>query len=237
MDALQVSGPYNIQDVADAPRLPGLYAWYARFTVAEADWSAEFAGGNDGAKHNLLKALREHAWKFGRQAMPVRAQSNFSSVWNGTLREDPDAKWRGSGAESDGDAFNERLQGAVASDRSREALVRSLDIGLPVFCSPLYLGKAAEQTLQERLRQHASRYLRLWERCTTDRDLPERLTHPKDFAERAIKLGFCPDDLFCFTLSVNIDAMDDMDPDTVPALIDAAEWLLNRWTTPVLGRQ
>jgi len=31
--------------------------------------------------------------------------------------------------------------------------------------------------------------------------------------------------------------MDDMDPDTVPALIDAAEWLLNRWTTPVLGRQ
>lgn len=116
-------------------------------------------------------------------------------------------------------------------------LVGLLDASLPRFCSPLYLGKAAEQTLQQRLRQHAAQYLRLWERYLHDRDLAERLTSPKDFAERAIKLGFSPDDLCCFTLAVDIDAMGAMDASTLSALIDAAEWLLNRWTTPILGRQ
>ncbi len=237
MEALRISGPYNIQDVADAPELPGLYAWYARFSVAEADWNAEFAGGDDAARRNLLKALRDHAWKFGRRAMPVRAESNFSSVWNGTLREDPDAKWHGSGAGNAAEAFDERLQPSVTSDLSRAALVKLLDAGVPLFCSPLYLGKTPDQTLQQRLRQHAGRYLKLWDRYADDPELPERLINPKDFAERAIKLGFCPDDLLCFTLSVDIDAMGGMDPHILPALIDTAEWLLNRWTTPVLGRQ
>jgi hypothetical protein len=237
MDALKVSGPYNIQDVDDAPRLPGLYAWYARFSVAEADWSAEFAGGDEAARRNLLKALREHAWKFGRQIMPVRAESNFSSVWNGTLCEDPDAKWHAGTADNPTACFDERLQPSVDSDLSRQALVALLDAGLPLFCSPLYLGKAAEQTLQKRLRQHAARYLRLWKRYLDDRDLPERMNTPKDFAERAIKLGFSPDDLFCFTLSADIEMLDGMEQKTLSDLIDAAEWLLNRWTTPILGRQ
>lgn len=237
MDGLQISGPHNIQDVGTAPQLPGLYAWYARFNVAEADWSAEFAGGDDAARRNLLKALREHAWKFGRQAMPVRAESNFSSVWNGTLREDPNAKWYGRGVVSASEAFEERLQPSVTSDLSRAGLIGLLDAGLPLFCSPLYLGKAADQTLQQRLRQHSVRYLKLWERYVDDRELPERLTSPKDFAERAIKLGFCPDDLYCFTLSVDINAMGGIDPNTLSAIIDTVEWLLNRWATPVLGRQ
>ncbi|WP_295879724.1 hypothetical protein [uncultured Thiohalocapsa sp.] len=237
MDVLKVSGPHNIQDVDNAPRLPGLYAWYARFNVAEADWSAEFAGGDAAAQRNLLKALREHAWKFGRQAMPVQAHSNFSTVWNGTLREDPDAKWHAGTADNSTAGFDERLQASIDSDLSRRALVGLLDTGLPLFCSPLYLGKAAEQTLQQRLRQHAARYLRLWERYLEDRDLPERLANPKDFAERAIKLGFSPDDLSCFTLSVDIETLGGMEPDTLSALIAAAEWLFNRWTTPILGRQ
>jgi hypothetical protein len=237
MDGLQLSGPYNIQDVADAPKLPGLYAWYARFNVAEADWSAAFAGGDEAARQNLLRALREHAWKFGRQVMPVRAESNFSSVWNGILREDPDAKWQSGRADSAGEAFDERLQPSVATDLSRQTLIGLLDASLPQLCSPLYIGKATDQTLQQRLRQHAGRYLRLWERYIDDRELPERLSDPKNFAERAMKLGFSPDDLYCFTLSIDTAAMDGLDPNSLPALLDTAEWRLNRWTTPVLGRQ
>jgi len=52
-----------------------------------------------------------------------------------------------------------------------------------------------------------------------------------------MKLGFSPDDLYCFTLSIDTAAMDGLDPNSLPVLLDTADWLLNRWTTPVLGRQ
>lgn len=238
MDGLSVSAPLNIQDVGSAPRLPGLYVWYAKFKVEEADWRSGFAGGNEAASKNLLKALREQSLKYSRQEMSIRAESNFSAVWNGTLSEDPTTKWGTSSEQSEGgDAFDERLQRRLKNDATREALVALLNLGFPLFFAPLYIGKAADQTLQQRLGQHAARYLNLWEKYLKDRQIAERMSVPKNFAERAIKLGFSPDDLFCITLAVDSGQANGLDPETTAALIDSAEWLLNRWAIPTLGRQ
>jgi hypothetical protein len=238
MNGLAVAGPHSIQDLSRVPRLPGLYVWYARFHVQEADWSAAFAGGDDAAGRHLLKAIREQSLKYERQEMAIRAASNFSSVWNGTLREDPGAKWHTNGGDAgESDAFDDRLKAGLTTDPTRHHLIALLDVGFPLFHSPLYIGKASDQTLMDRLGRHASRYLKLWDRYQRDRQFLDRLTTPKNFAERAIKLGFCPDDLFCMTLAVDVGDTEGLDTDAATALIEAAEWLLNRWATPTLGRQ
>jgi hypothetical protein len=238
MDVLRCQGPMNISDVGDAPRLPGLYVWYARFAVAEADWDSQYAGGEDQAAAYLLKALKTQSLKYGRQEMKVAAEANFSSEWKGTLQENQLLKWR-IGAESDGapDGFGAKFQTCLRDDRNRHALVTMIQQAFPLFCAPLYVGKASDQHLRDRLNQHKGTYLKLWERYLKDRQFPERLQEPKNFAERAIKLGFAPEDLYCWTLSFDAEAIDGLTPEDSTNLIEATEWLLNRWATPILGRQ
>lgn len=238
MDKKPFKSAYNIRDVADAPRLPGLYVWYARFSVEEADWKSEYAGGEEKATDHLMKALKAQSLKYGRQEMKVAAATNFSSEWKGTLKEDQLSKWRiEAGADAAVDGFEDKLQTCLRDDRSRQALVTMIDRAFPLFCVPLYIGKASGQSLRERLKQHKQIYLRLWERYLKDRDYPDRIEEPKNFAERAIKLGFSPDDLYCFTLPFDADFRNELSSEDGTALIDATEWLLNRWATPILGRQ
>ncbi|WP_041603766.1 hypothetical protein [Thioflavicoccus mobilis] len=238
MGALQVKGPFNISDVGAAPRLPGIYVWYARFAVEEADWNSRYAGSEEMAAVYLMKALKNQFLKYERQEMKVSAATNFSSEWKGTLQEDQLAKWR-IGQETDGgaDGFGDKLQTCLRDDHSRQALVTMIELAFPLFCAPLYVGKASEQTLRERLKQHKQIYLQLWERYLKDRQFPDRLREPKNFAERAIKLGFAAEDLYCYTLSFDVGADDGLSPSDGTALIEATEWLLNRWATPILGRQ
>lgn len=238
MDAFQIGGPFNIHDTRSAPDLPGLYVWYARFRVEEADWNSAFADGNDSARDRFMRAIRGHSLKFGRQEMKVRADAQFSSVWKGALREDQSARWRSEEpASAEPDGFTAKISPAIDHDGMRRLLVSLLDTGFPLFCSPLYLGKASDQPLRSRLKQHSHHFLDLWERYIKDRQFIERLENPKDFSERAIKLGFSPEDLFCITLALDADAVAGLQEKDVAILIESAEWLLNRWATPILGRQ
>ena len=233
----QVRGPFNIQDLDSAPDLPGLYVWYARFRVGEADWDEVYAGGNERAAFHLMKALREHSLKFGRQELDVRVQSNFSCLWKGALREEQSAKWKTEEANEEEDGFSERVGPALADNRRREFLVEFLESSFPYFSSPLYLGKASDQTLRERLRQHSNHFLELWEKYIQDQEFALRIQNPKDFAERAFKLGFAPEDLFCMTITVDPAIARDLKRSEISLLIESAEWLLNRWATPILGRR
>jgi hypothetical protein len=238
MDAFKLGGPFNIHDTGSAPDLPGLYVWYARFRVEEADWHSAFADGNDTARDRLLRAIRGHSLKFGSQEIRVRAEAHFSSVWKGVLSEDQSARWRSHDyASAEQDGFAAKISPAIDHDGMRELLVSLLDTGFPLFCSPLYLGKASDQPLRSRLKQHSRHFLDLWDRYIKDRQFIERIENPKDFAERAIKLGFSPEDLYCMTLALDADAVSGLQVQDVAVLIESAEWLLNRWATPMLGRQ
>ena len=238
MRAFQRSGPFNIENVSQAPKLPGVYVWYARFAVGEADWHSEYAGGEDKAAEYLMKALKDQSLKFARQEMKIAAAANFSSEWHGTLREDPSARWGITPSDQiNPDGFDDRLHECLRNDITRQGLVDLVDHAFPLFSAPLYVGKAAEQTLRDRLRQHRWNYLHLWERSVNDSQFPERLKAPKNFAERAIKLGFTPEDLYCFTLSFDATSVDELTAEDGIALIEATEWILNRWATPILGRQ
>lgn len=135
------------------------------------------------------------------------------------------------------DRFSTKLSPAIEHDSMRELLVSLLDTAFPLFCSPLYLGKATDQSLRARLQQHRDHFLDLWERYVNDRQYIERIEYPKDFAERAIKLGFSPEDLFCVTLYPDGAKIANLKAEDLSHLIESAEWRLNRWATPILGRQ
>ena len=117
MDAFKLGGPFNIHDTGSAPDLPGLYVWYARFRVEEADWNSAFADGNDAARDRLLRAIRGHSLKFGRQEIRVRAEAHFSSVWKGVLSEDQSARWRSQDyASAEPDGFAAKISPAIDHD-------------------------------------------------------------------------------------------------------------------------
>lgn len=237
MPSFNLSEPMNIQDVHKAPNLPGLYVWYARFHVGKADWHSDYAGGNKAAQTTFLRALQEHSMKFGQQEMSVSAIANFSTIWKGALEEDAVSRWRNG---FDEDAPNEQpssLSLVLAQNNAREALVNMVSSCFPVFNSPLYLGLAVDQTLKVRLSQHRNTFIDLWERYSRDKDLISRIDKPKNFSERAIKLGFSPEDLFCYALCVDRLPEENLSAEELRAVIVSSEWILNRWATPILGRQ
>ena len=176
MDAFKVTAPFNIHDTRYAPDLPGIYVWYARFRVEDADWNSAFANGNDAARDRLIRAIRGHSLKFARQEMKVSAGTHFSSIWKGTLYEDASARLGCEDTASlEPDGFATKIGGAVDQDAMRGMLVSLLDTAFPLFCSPLYLGKASDQTLRTRLKQHATHFLDLWERYLKDSQFIERI--------------------------------------------------------------
>ncbi len=240
MPSFDISEPFNIQDVHRAPDIPGLYVWYARFSTGKADWHAGYAGGENDAQASFLRVLQNYSMKFGQQEMTVQALANFSTIWKGSLEEDAASRWRkGLEVEASCSSCSEptALSSVVTQNHMREALIGIINNSFPIFHSPLYLGRAVDQTLKERLKQHKNAFLDLWERYSRDREIISRLDKPKDFAERAIKLGFGPEDLFCYTLTVSRSPENNLTADELNALIIVSEWILNRWATPILGRQ
>ena len=110
-----------------------------------------------------------------------------------------------------------------------------VDAAFPTFLSPLYIGMTIDQTLQQRLLVHKNRFVRYWEQSQRDPTFVDRFENPKNFAERAVKVGLTPRDIHFFTLHIEGDSeLTNSDQDD---LIRSAEWLLNRWSSPLLGRQ
>ena len=109
-----------------------------------------------------------------------------------------------------------------------------MNIALPKFSSPLYIGLAIDQPLRSRLNQHRNKLRRHRESVSKDPEYPARIK-PENFADRAIKMGFSPRDLYFYTLHIDSEAGESSEV-SIKELLRSAEWLLNRWANPILGR-
>jgi len=232
-----ISDLQHIDSVSEAPERPGLYVWYGRLSVGAADWSEDLTGGNVAAQKQLLQALRNHSIKYRQQPLQLDALANFSTRWSGGLGSaipdgwDDDSKgiWSSSGSQ--------HIAKATSSDSARKDLLTLLDDVFPVFNSPLYIGLAIDQSLRSRLLRHRTQFRSHWERASSDPEYPSRIIKPEKFADRAIKMGFSPRDLYFYTLHIDADEEDDENiKDRQKELLRFAEWLLNRWANPLLGR-
>lgn len=235
MSAFEINGPTNIENVEDAPDTPGLYVWYGRLSVGPADWDESITESNADAKSQLLKALRAHTIKHRQQPLQLNATANFTTRWTGDLPPALPDNWNDDGTgtwASDGENLLAKI---TSTNETRKKLLTLLDSSFPLFCSPLYIGLAIEQSLRSRLGRHRSQLLRHWENLNRNPDYTIRITHPANFADRAIKLGFSPEDLYCYTIHLG-GAEESENLNENANLLRSAEWLLNRWANPILGR-
>ncbi len=237
MAKIEKRGPINIQDIDNALDYPGIYVWYAKLELGKADWHEDFSGGNESGKSSLTKALRLHSEKFSQQQIAITALANFSEIWKGALEEDASARWHSDKDQPNPFEFNSDLSKALEKNHTRAALISVIEEAFPFFFSPLYVGLAIEQTLKQRLRQHKKSFLDLWDATQRSPQKNRELANSKSFAERAVSLGFGPDDLFCYTLGIDASTDGQLSKEELHHVIASSEWFINRWTTPILGKR
>jgi len=236
MSQFKISEVLHIDEVEKAPDQPGIYVWYGKLSVGAADWDESLNATNEVAQKQLLKALRNHTVKYRQQSLQLDALANFTTRWTGELDAVLPGQWN---PESDGTWSMEsdsEITKLTSNNDGRKNLLHLLDTSFPLFCSPLYIGLAVDQTLRKRLKQHRSEFRRHWANASKDPEYRSRIVSPKKFADRAIKVGFSPADLNFLTLHIDSEPTthsDKCDED----LLRSAEWLLNRWAAPILGRQ
>ena len=231
----QISELRHLDKVDEAPDRPGLYVWYGRLTVGAADWDERVTKSNSIAQKQLLSALKDHSFKFRQQPLQLEALANFSNKWAGLLDSEAPENWND---EADGfwsETSANFFSGSTSSNLARKDLLTFLDAAFPIFSSPLYIGLAVEQSLRSRLQQHRRKLRSHWESVSRDLEYTSRI-NTKSFAERAIKVGFSPRDLYFYTLHIETNNNEELsEQDT--ELLRSTEWLLNRWANPILGRR
>jgi hypothetical protein len=226
--------PLGIRESSSAPDEPGLYIWFGKLDIGEADWNSHKAGSNTRASQYLEKALHDHCEKFEKHEISIRAEAHFSTRWHGKLLEDISHRFGRLLVNKDGRPKNTHFERVLSDDANRSLLVRIIQSSFPMFFGPLYIGKATSQSLRQRLSQHSSRFLELWEQKESGESFESQA--PTNFAERAFLMGFSPEDLYFSCLPIVPDPGSSWTLSQLEDAIVVAEWLLNRWATPVLGK-
>ena len=236
MAEFRISDVQHLDKADEAPDQPGLYVWYGRLSLGAADWDESVAGNNSIAQKQLLRALRDHSVKHRQQPLQLDAVANFSARWSGGLGPVLPEAWDDESIGTWTADGEHEIARVTASNPGRGELLSLLSHVFPLFASPLYIGLAIDQSLRSRLQQHRTQLRRHWEKVSRDPEYPSRITHPANFADRAIKVGFSPADLYFYTLHIDMAEYEHADGRHA-RLLRSAEWLLNRWANPILGRK
>lgn len=233
---------FSMLEIDEVSTGPGLYAWYNLFAPGPPLWKPQLQGKKDLAPTRLRQALQRHTGRHSTHPLELEARGPFNTRWSGMLANTSDERWQQQlGTEpNDDDELNSELslpflQQALHNPGGREVLVRTLEAATPVFASPLYIGVAAN--LRTRLRQHKNQLYHSQNSGgipTSDNDQPsEELT----FAKRVAEKGFMLDDLRVYTLRLESFTSSELSTSLLRSTAEAAEWLLNRWHKPLLGRR
>jgi hypothetical protein len=112
-------------------------------------------------------------------------------------------------------------------------LVEVITAACPVFSHPLYIGVA--DSLRIRLKDHADEYFNL---RAAQSESPQEFTDYRSeqtFAQRAFRLGLKEENLMVYFRPIEVD--EKLGQEATRETLEAAEWILNRWATPLLGRR
>ena len=220
--------------VGDAPRKPGIYAWYAVPNAGPQDWATA-----DG----LRRFLAFHTRRYVTPTLRLDARTTFKRSWSGSLEETTSAYFDnalglmeepGPAPTHDEAAKGKTLSAAVervcADEQQREELVAALRAAIPVLASPLYVG--ISRNLRKRLQSHVRTFEQLESSDATEEDVAELLDEDKNFAARAFSRDFKADmlEVWCMPLELaDVARADD--------IVKSVEFFLNRWHHPPLGRR
>lgn len=194
---------YRCHEVARAPRAPGVYAWYAVPRIGMADTRDD----------RMLRLLAERLVELmAPTPLRVELDAPFGVGWQGT-------------AESHLKAMS-LLPIEGLGDKGRASLAAALGTAAILCGAPLYVGKAVEQLLPDRLAQHV--------RALEDAAQGRRVIDPGSFAGRAVAAGFGSESLAVVVVPVTDP---DLEPEQMADLISMLERILNQCAQPRLGRR
>jgi hypothetical protein len=234
MERFIISDYKNIEDAHKAPASNGIYVWYARLNIGKAVYDDACAGGTDKASEETNKAVMQHVYKHAHQPLKISASANFSVSWAGNIESYNNLVNSNSATMVDEQYYQKSVEKAVAKNQTRSVLLDLINNSFPIFNSPLYIGIATDQTLRDRLLSHKNKFMSCWESTLEDPEFPHRLENPKNFGERAIKIGLRPSDLFFYTMHIIDETINAQERKNI---IESAEWVLNRCASPILGKK
>lgn len=224
-------------DLDMAPDDPGIYAWYARLTLADDDWKPQVNGGVDLATRYLTNAVSDYARVHQPNPLHVRGTGTYRLNWSGTLRRDSIAD---SITDNEGTVVDNKLDGLAAQHDLRRLLITLLRAATPVFASPLYIGVSTN--LRLRLAAHRADYENARAQIRLDPSIATKMQFEGDsFGSRLAATGLQLEHLQCWILPANLtlaDTSGDSDAINSPRVVaETTEWILQRIFLPVLGRQ
>lgn len=239
---------FSCLGVEQAPSAPGLYAWYSMLHAGDPDWILDIVNGQDEGINRFRGLLERHTSRHESQEMRIEARGTFAQRWEGTLEETSIRGLRNflSGetpTDDDEKSYSSsvpKLKGALDNPSMRKALLRILQVATPILASPLYIGVALD--LRQRLGQHAEEIVKISHLAAKfpdkRKDLFRESNASKKFAIRAVASGFTSANLVVWTLNLETALQDQaLSPTKIRDLAEAAEWLLNRWYRPALGKR
>jgi hypothetical protein len=239
---------YDSLTAHKAPDAVGMYAWYGRLDAGILDWQYELVEGKDVGINRFRILLQKHTSRFTPPPLVTTAATTFSALYKGTLEEQGinflrstlDAITVSSAGQDDVEATSAKLLlDAIEQPKVREWLVKIFSVVNPIVSAPIYIGVA--KSLNDRLGTHVN-HLQKFSAAIAKEPLrrKELLQASKSsFGSRAIGMGFTIESLEVWTLNLEqlLDVDNPSEKDKLRAVAEAAEWLLNRWHRPMLGRK
>lgn len=226
---------FPMLSVDEAPKGPGIYAWYSKFRASPHDWAfSPGPAGTDEATSGFFELVRRHAQQFEPLLLSLYGSGAYGAKWAGSLRMDfpfrEDQK-----SDPGGDQPAGRLWQAIQGEDARRLIATMLEFVTPYFSTPLYIGVAAN--LRERLVQHRSDYSKTYEYIQKNPQDKEQIKEKGGtFGARAAARDIAIENLEAWTIDLTSEEQ------AIPAsqlkdISEDVEWLLHRIYSPILGRR
>lgn len=208
---------FSWAEIDQAPEGPGVYGWYSKLVIANADVEAAINRIETSKTHGHIQARAEvdailnqfvfNPYKESPYKVQLRGQ--LKPRFGGEIPHEPKKS----------DSLIDRLVENPARFRKIAEILAS---AAPGFTAPLYIGMAIN--LRARLRQHKSRIVDLRETRFNGDQNDE--TIEAGFANQIAARGFDPTNLFVLVAEVKIETGEQND----------IENILNRINYPIFGR-
>jgi hypothetical protein len=225
---------YETDELENIPSTPGLYAWYAVPVAGPPDWQIDLdAQGRDQGGLNFGSFLANHTRRLRSPTLDVDAKGHLWSAWRGSLTETGTQALAGhlERLAEQGSGPGAHLRWALQHAPARELLASVLVEASPRLSAPIYIGVA--RNLRERLGQHVEALVRAAELLGDGTALTTELRGK--FGGRAVEAGLSMDELRIAALPM--PEFEGLAEAELRRIVEAAEFVLNRWHHPLFGER
>lgn len=231
-----------------ASQCVGLYAWYGQISFGPKDWEQQISSGVDQGEKTCRSLLQRHTSRYTSPKVTLEGRGTFSTTWRGALDDvtierlqaiisgEPIPKESSRQEHPDDQKRFEKFQYVLARSDLRGVLLSALKLCTPFASAPIYVGVATN--LNDRLTQHTEQLFKLSELIRRNPENKKKLldSDKTSFASRALATGFNEDTVVVWTLNLG-SLFQGVERDDLRAVAETAEWLLNRWHKPLLGKR